>query len=115
MLNNEPMRFLIAVLDTGTNTAVPGEMQAIDAFNDMLQANGHFIQACGVDSPATATVIDNRGGLGQVTDGPLHNLSEYMSGFWLIKADSLELAKELAAAGSLACNRKVEVRPLLGN
>ena len=109
------MRFLIAVTDTGTNTAVPGEMEAIDAFNDMLQANGHFIIACGIDDPAKATVIDNRAGLGQVTDGPLHNLAEYMSGFWLIKADSLEQAKELAAQGSLACNRKVEVRPLLGN
>jgi hypothetical protein len=38
-----------------------------------------------------------------------------MAGFWLIKADSAEQAQELATLGSKACNRKVEVRPILGN
>ncbi len=38
-----------------------------------------------------------------------------MSGFWIIQADSLEQAKSLAAEGSKACNRKVELRPFLGN
>jgi hypothetical protein len=48
-----------------------------------------------------------------ITDGPLLDSDEYMSGFWLINAKSIEQAKELAVAGSKACNRKVEVRPLL--
>jgi hypothetical protein len=38
-----------------------------------------------------------------------------MSGFWIIQADSLEQAQALAAEGSKACNRKVELRPFLGN
>lgn len=108
------MRFLLSVIDTGTNTAVPGEMEAIDAFNDMLQEEGHFIVAVGIDSPSTATVIDNRGGAGLTTDGPVNQTVEYTSGFWLIKADDRVQAEALAALGSKACNRKVEVRALLG-
>ena len=59
-------------------------------------------------------MIDNRAGVGVFSDGPLHDVAEYMSGFWLIKADSEEQARELAAAGSKACNRKVELRKLHG-
>jgi hypothetical protein len=108
------MRFLIAVIDNQSESATGDEIAAIDEFNDGLQANGQFILACGIHSPAEATVIDNRLGAGISTDGPLNNSNEYMSGFWLIKADSIEQAKELAAAGSKACNRKVELRQLHG-
>ena len=108
------MRFLIAVIDDNSNSARPDEMAQIDAFNDKLQENGHWIIAVGINSPKTATLIDNRDGAGVFTEGPLHNNKEYMSGFWLIQAANLEEAKELAAEGSKACNRKVELRPLLG-
>jgi hypothetical protein len=32
----------------------------------------------------------------------------------LIEAESLEVARNIAFAGSKACNRKGEIRPLLG-
>lgn len=108
------MRFIIAVIDNQSGSASGDEMAAIDAFNDGLRDNGHWITACGINSPSTATVIDNRADAGIFTDGPLIDNDEYMSGFWLIEADSLEVAKQLAAGGSKACNRKVELRPLLG-
>ena len=108
------MRFLIAVIDYEGNPGSPDEMAQIDAFNDGLEANGHFILACGVAGPSRATVIDNRGGANIQTDGPLHDNTEFMSGFWLINAADEAEALTLAAAGSKACNRKVEVRPLLG-
>ena len=108
------MRFLIAVIDDRTRSASTDEIAEIDLFNDQLRANGHWILACGIDSPRTAVVIDNRSDAGMVVEGPLHDVNEYMSGFWLIEADSPAEARELAAAGSKACNRKVELRPLLG-
>lgn len=108
------MRFLIAVIDDNSNTAGPDEMAQIDAFNDKLQENGHWIIAVGINTPKTATLIDNRAGAGVFTDGPLYDNKEYMSGFWLIHAADLEEAKQLAAEGSKACNRRVELRPLLG-
>lgn len=108
------MRFLISVIDSNTNTADNDEMAAIDAFNDGLQANGHWIMACGVYSPSEAVVIDNRNDAGIKNLGPLNDTAEFMAGFWLIKADSEAEAEALAAAGSKACNRKVELRKLHG-
>jgi hypothetical protein len=89
-------------------------MAAIDEFNDHLRGKGQLLVDCGIEDPSAATVIDNRKSLSQTTDGPLHSLPEFMSGFWIISADSEEEAKDLAAWGSKACNRKVELRKLHG-
>ena len=107
-------RYVIYVIDTATNSGGAGEMAAIDAFNDHLQSNSHWITAAGIGAPATAQVIDNRADAGLVTPGSLFDSAEFYSGFWLIHADSDAQAQELAHAGSRACNRKVELRPYLG-
>lgn len=107
------MRFLIAVIDTTANSADADEMSAIDAFNDSLVANGHWIMAAGITGPESALVIDNRGEKLTTTPGSVFDSIEYMSGFWLIEAEDLDTAKRLAAEGSRACNRKVELRPFI--
>lgn len=107
------MKFVIFVIDSTSNSASGNEMAEIDAFNEMLQQNGHWITAAGIHHGAQATVIDNREGAGVVNDGSLYNSAEHYSGFWLIEADDHETALELAAAASKACNRKVELRPYL--
>jgi hypothetical protein len=89
-------------------------MAAIDAFNDHLQSNSHWITAAGIGAPATAQVIDNRADAGLVASGSLFSSEEFYSGFWLIQAETDAQAQELALAGSKACNRKVELRPYLG-
>ncbi len=45
------------------------------------------------------------------TDGPFLESKEYLAGFWIMEAADLDVALKLAAEGSKACNRKVEVRP----
>ena len=62
---------------------------------------------------SSATVIDNRGGEAMFTDGPFLESKEYLAGFWVIEAADLDVALKLAAEGSKACNRKVEVRAFL--
>ena len=108
------MQFLISVIDNQTGTATDDEMAAIDEFNEGLQASGQWVFAGGLGAPGTATTIDNRRGRGLVTDGPFAETKEYIAGFWIIEAPDLEAARELAAGGSEACNRKVELRPFLG-
>ena len=98
-------------IDDETGSAAPAEMAAIDAFNDRLQAEGHWVFAGGLASPNTATVIDNRGGEAMVTDGPFLESKEYLAGFWIIEAPDLDVALKLATEGSRACNRKIELRP----
>ena len=107
-------QFLILVIDTATGTADAGEMVAIDAFNDKLVANGQWITAGGLSSPDHGLLIDNRAGTNIVEKRALFSGPENYSGFWLIKTESVEVAQTLALEGSKACNRKVELRPLLG-
>jgi hypothetical protein len=108
------MRFIIFVIDDQTDKAGADEMVAIDEFNEMLEANNHWITAAGINHGAAATVLDNRAGAGIVQAGSLYNDAEHYSGFWLIDAADENEALTLAAAGSKACNRKVELRPYLG-
>ncbi|MBB5957151.1 hypothetical protein FHS29_003744 [Saccharothrix tamanrassetensis] len=108
------MQYLVSVIDDKTGSATPDELAAINAFNDRLEAEGHWVFAGGLADPGTATVIDNRGGRAMVTDGPFLESKEYLAGFWVIRAPDLDAALELAAEGSERCNRRVEVRPFLG-
>ncbi|HEY2639255.1 MAG TPA: YciI family protein [Streptosporangiaceae bacterium] len=108
------MQYLVSVIDDTAGSATPTEMAAIDIFNDQLTADGHWVFAGGLGSPSTATVIDNRGSEAVVTDGPFVESKEYLAGFWIIEAPDLDVALKLAAEGSKACNRKVELRPVLG-
>ena len=107
------MQYLVSVIDDNTASGTPSEMAAIDVFNDRLQADGHWVFAAGLESPSTATVVDNRGGEAVFTDGPFVESKEYLAGFWVFEAHDLDVALKLAAEGSKACNRKVEVRPFL--
>lgn len=107
------MQYLVSVIDDGTGAATPTEEAAIDTFNDRLRDEGHWVFAGGLGAPDPATVIDNRGDRPVFTDGPFVESKEYLAGFWIIEAADLDVALKLAAEGSRACNRKIEVRPFL--
>ena len=107
------MQYLVSVIDDGTGLATPTEDAAIDAFNDRLRAEGHWVFAGGLGSPDPATVVDSRGGEAVFTDGPFLESKEYLAGFWIIEAADLDVVLKLAAEGSKACKRKIEVRPFL--
>jgi hypothetical protein len=108
------MQYLVSVIFDSPGLATPEEMAAIDVFNDRLQSDGHWVFAGGLADPASATVVDNRGdGEALFTDGPFVESKEFLAGFWVMEAPDLDVALKLAADGSKACNRKVEVRPFL--
>ena len=107
------MQFLLSVLNDRREFGTSAEQAAIDVFNDQLQAEGHWVYAGGLGFPESATTIDNRGEKPLFVDGPFIETKEFLAGFWIIEARDREEALELAAAGSKACNRRVEVRPFL--
>jgi len=117
------MQYLISVIDDAADLAIQDEMAAagnhgpgsgaLDAFNDRLVAEGYWVFSGGLAVPGTATVIDNRGGEALFTDGPFVESKEHLGGLWIIEAADLDVALKLAAEGSKACNRKIEVRPIL--
>jgi hypothetical protein len=107
------MQYLVSVIYDRADLATPDEMAAIDAFNDQLMAEGHWVFAGGLAAPSSATVIDNRGEEAIFTDGPFLESKEFLAGFWIMEAADLDVALKLAAEGSKHCNRKIEVRPFL--
>lgn len=109
------MKFLLSVIDSQTRSPhSQEEMAAIDAFNDKLSAAGQRILAVGLESPKDAVVVDCRDGKTEQNSGPLHETTEFASGIWIVEVANREQALELAKEGSKACNRKVELRPIIG-
>jgi hypothetical protein len=108
-------QFVMNVLadSSAPDRADAAEMAAIDVFNDQLQADGQWVFAGGLGSPVPAAVVDSRGGEPIFTDGPYVESKEYIAGFWIIDVADLREARRLAALGSKACNRRIELRPLL--
>lgn len=109
------MRFYFAVLADikGAVDASANERAEIDVFNDKIARAGQRVMAVGIASPDSAQVFDNRGGRDLVTAGPAVDADVFTAGFWIIEADSESTAHDLAREASRACNRRIEVRPLL--
>src|SRR5260370_35400114 len=105
------MQYLVSVIDDTAGLAPPEEQAAINAFDDRLKAEGHWVFAGGLAAPSSATVINNRGEEAMFTDGPFLESMEYLAGFWLIEAADLDVSRRRAAKGSNACNRNTERRP----
>ncbi len=107
------MRFVLFVIDDATNSGNAEEMAAIDAFNESLRVNGQWVFACGIGAPNTATLVDGRGNTTESESGSLISDDTFYTGFWVIDAANRAEAEILALTGSRACNRRVELRPLL--
>jgi hypothetical protein len=112
------VQFLVNVIDDGqavaagrTESATDAEAAAVDGFNDRLA--DAIVFAAGVSAPADATVVDARGGSTDTTPGPVTNRDEYVAGFWVMDLPDAETAVRVAQQASQACNRKIELRPLL--
>ncbi|HET6742411.1 MAG TPA: YciI family protein [Kribbella sp.] len=107
------MRYLVSVIDDGTGSATAAELQAVEAYNEQLEADGYWVFAGGLSSPSDATVIDARGAEPIVTDGPYVETKVYVGGLWVLEAPDLDVALKLASGASRVCNRRLEVRPFL--
>ncbi|MBT1607354.1 YciI family protein [Curtobacterium flaccumfaciens] len=110
------MQFLVNVIDDGqaaavgnTYSATDAEAAAVDAFNERMA--DAIVFAAGVSAPANATVVDARGGAVDTTNRP--DPDEYVAGFWVMDLPDAETAARVAHQASQACNRKIELRPLL--
>lgn len=107
-------QYVMSVLFQGADVfATPEEDAAIDVFNNQMKTDGQWVFAAGLASPSASTVVDGRGEEPVFTDGPFVETKEYIVGFWIVDAPDLDVALRLAAQGSKACNRRVELRPVL--
>ena len=88
----------------------------IHAFNAELEAAGAMFFAGGL-APAslTKTVRAQADGKVIITDGPYLETKEFIGGFLIIEAASLEEALEWARKGAIAAQGTVEVRQIFFN
>ena len=82
------------------------------AFNQRLIDGGHWIAGAMLQPTATATTIAKSAGAPTtMTDGPFAETKEQLGGFYLISADDLDQALELASAIPMPI-ASLEVRPV---
>ena len=83
------------------------------AYARQLDAAGRRVITSPLHPTATATSVRTREGKRIVTDGPFAETREQLGGFFLIDADNLDEAVEIA--GNIPAGRwgTVEIRPVL--
>jgi hypothetical protein len=74
---------------------------------------GKVVLAGPLQAPETAVSIRFSKGKRSRTDGPFMETKEYIAGFIVIAADSMDEAVAIASEGSLADFANYEIRPLL--
>ena len=110
------VQYLLSVHSTDADTTPSPEVMAkmyaqVDTFNEEIKASGNWVFAGGLHPVTTATVVDATGADVVTTDGPFAESKEHLAGFWIVQADDLDAALDLARRGSQACGGPVEVRP----
>ena len=113
------MEYMILInSDERADGPAPGEpgfdemMSEWMAFNQRLIDGGHWIAGAMLQPTLTATtVVKNSAGPAQITDGPYAETKEQFGGFYLIRADDLDQALELAEAIPIPA-ASIEVRPV---
>jgi hypothetical protein len=109
------MKFKISVIDSTTRSPHSAEeIAAIDEINLYMSERGYRVLAVGMEAPESATVFDNRGNSDLSHSGAFQRGEEFVSGFWVVDVPSEAVAIDLAKECSKACNRKVELRKIIG-
>jgi hypothetical protein len=108
------MKFKISVIDSTTRS--PHSAEEIAAIDEILYMSerGYRVLAVGMEAPESATVFDNRGNSDLSHSGAFQRGEEFVSGFWVVDVPSEAVAIDLAKECSKACNRKVELRKIIG-
>ena len=79
---------------------------------DALRDAGCLLGSQQLEAPAQARTLRVREGASRVTDGPFAETREFLAGFNLIEAESMEAAMEIAQAFPWARFGSIEVRPV---
>ena len=95
----------------------PAESEAIMneyfAFTNDIQASGKLLGGEALQPTATATTVKVRNGKVSTTDGPFVETKEQLGGFYLIEANDLNEAIQVASRIPSARFGGVEVRPVM--
>ncbi len=83
------------------------------AFGKLLEDTGRFIAGDGLQPVASATTVRVRDGAVQTTDGPFAETKEQLGGYYVVEANDLDEAIDLATRIPDVRNGCVEIRPVM--
>lgn len=82
-------------------------------FATQLNEKGKYLLAAPLQPTSTATSVRVQGGKRTVTDGPFAETREQLGGFFLVEAQDLDEAIEIAAGIPAGRLGTVEIRPVI--
>ena len=83
------------------------------AFANKLHESGKFLGAAPLQPTSTATSLRLQDGKRIVTDGPFAETREQLGGYYIINAENLDQAIDIAARIPGAKKGTVEIRPMM--
>jgi hypothetical protein len=105
------MKYLCLVyLDENRLDELPDEECV--AFDTAIRNSGHCVASEALESVQAATTVRIRNGKVSVTDGPFAETKEQLAGFYMIEAQDLNEAIQLASKIPPARVGSIEVRPI---
>ena len=87
-------------------------MQDYGALCESLAKSGHYRAGAKLASSRAATTVRENAGRRVLTDGPFAETKEQLAGFYLIDADDLNEAIQIASRIPPAREGSIEVRPV---
>jgi len=81
-------------------------------FDTSIRDSGHCIASEALQSVQTATTVRLRNGKVSITDGPFAETKEQLAGFYLVEAQDLDEAIQIASRIPPATVGSIEVRPI---
>jgi len=111
------VKYLLLIYLDEKNPLSEAERQACYAESTQLahqlHANGQYLGANPLHPTTMATSVRVRDGKRLVTDGPFAETREQLGGYFLIEANDLDEAINVAAKIPMARKGTVEVRPVI--
>lgn len=81
-------------------------------YDEQIRKSGHCLASEALQPVHTATTVRVRDGKISITDGPFAETKEQLAGFYLIEAEHLDEAIQLAAKIPPAQIGSIEIRPI---
>jgi len=82
------------------------------AFTNAIRESGNFVDGAPLQATSTATSVRVRNDEQLVTDGPFAETKEQLGGFYLVEAENVDEAIEIASRIPGARYGTIEVRPV---
>jgi hypothetical protein len=99
--------------ETKTPDQINQVMGEYNDFTESIVKSGNFKAGEELQPVTAATTVRVRNGKPQITDGPFAETREQLGGFYLVDADNLDQAIQMASRIPSAREGCVEVRPIM--